>query len=339
MRALVWHGPRSMTVEDVPEPSAAPGDVVVRVDAVGICGSELSGYLGESSLRRPPLVMGHEFCGRIERATPGGRLAVGERVAVNPIVACGRCRFCRSGRDNLCLERAIIGAHRPGGFAELVAVPERNCYRLDSGLRRTLGALVEPLACAVRGIEIARIRPGDGVVIFGAGTIGLCALAVVRLAGAGPRIVTDVNADRLETARAWGATHTPDAAENVVREVHALTGGMGADVAIDAVGVAATRQAATRAVRRGGRVVLIGLHEAESTFLINDVVRGEIQLLGSFAYRSTTFERALALLQGGLVEMGGRWLEERPLTAGPEAFEQLVAGGVPVSKIVLTPLA
>lgn len=339
MRALVWHGPRSMRLEQVPEPSPAPGDAVVRVDAVGICGSEVSGYLGESSLRRPPLVMGHEFCGRIERAAPGGRLAAGERVVVNPIVTCGRCRLCRSGRDNLCLERVIIGAHRPGGFADLVSVPERNCYPLASDLPRALGALVEPLACAVRSIEIARIEPGDDVVIFGAGAIGLCTLAIARLAGAGTRIVTDINPDRLEAARDWGATHTPGAETDVVQEVHALTGGLGADVAIDAVGIGATRRAATRAVRRGGRVVLIGLHEADSAFPVNDVIRGEIQLLGSFAYRSTTFERALELLQNGLVDTRGRWLEERPLAAGPASFEQLVAGGVPVSKIVLTPLA
>ncbi len=144
MRALVWHGPHSMTLEHVPEPVPGADDVLVRVEAVGICGSELSGYLGENSLRKPPLIMGHEFCGRIEHAPPGVPLARGQRVAVNPLVSCGDCARCRTGFQNLCATRELIGAHRPGAFAEMVAVPARNCLERDGRRHNPPGRELRP---------------------------------------------------------------------------------------------------------------------------------------------------------------------------------------------------
>ena len=337
MRALIWHGPRSMTLENVPEPAPAPEEVVIRVDAVGICGSELSGYLGENSLRVPPLIMGHEFTGRVVQAPPASRLAPGQAVVVNPLLSCGECPMCRSGLDNLCAKRSVVGAHRPGAFAELISVPERSCHPLPPEVDPVLGAMVEPLACGVRAMELGQIGLGEGVFILGAGTIGLFALALARRAGAGLLAVADVNRSRLETARAWGATHVLDARSDVVGEIQRLTAGSGVDLAIDAVGLTATRRAAVHAVRRGGRVVLLGLHEGESSFPANDMVRGEVQVTGSFAYRSRSFERALALVQSGVLSVAGRSFEVRRLAQGPEPFEQLVAGELGVAKLVLRP--
>lgn len=334
MRALVWHGPRSMTLEQVPEPRPAAGEVLLRTLSVGICGSELSGYLGESSLRHPPLVMGHEFCAVVEAAPPAGRFTPGDRVVVNPLLTCGACVPCRRGEENLCVQRSLVGAARPGAFADLLAVPESACHAAPAGVADDLVAMVEPLACAVRTVEQARVGVADAVVVVGAGAIGLFAVAVARRAGAGLLAVADPNAQRLETARAWGATHLLDARGDVPADVRRLTGGLGADVAIDAVGLAATRRTALRGARPGGRVVFIGLHEAESTLPVNEIVRSETEVVGSFCYRSHTFDRALALLREGLLPEGA-WQEVRPLEAGPASFDELLGGGVAASKIVL----
>lgn len=335
MRALVWHGPRSITLEKVPKPVPAPGEVVVRVEAVGICGSELSGYLGHNSLRKPPLIMGHEFCGQVVEPAGEGPLRPGERAVVNPLISCGQCTMCRDGLDNLCLHRALLGAHRPGAFAEWVAVPERNCTPLPPNLGPVAGALVEPLACGLRAVELARIGPADSVLILGAGAIGLCTLAVARQAGAMLLMAADINPGRLSTALDWGATAALGPGTDVVAEVRRLTGELGADVVIDAVGATITRQTAVRAVRPGGRAVLVGLHEAESLLPANDVVRNEVQMSGCFAYRTSTFARAVALVRHGLLNLAGAWLEERPLTAGPASFAELVAGTAAATKIVL----
>ncbi|HLJ61068.1 MAG TPA: galactitol-1-phosphate 5-dehydrogenase [bacterium] len=336
MHALVWRGPRSMMLEQVDEPKLRSSEAIIRVEAVGICGSELSGYLGESSIRKPPLIMGHEFCGRVEDVPPGSRLVRGQRVTVNPLLSCGECRACRAGAQNLCARREIIGAHRAGAFANLVAVPVQNCYPVPAEMGPVTAAMTEPLACAVRAVELAQIAPGDSVLVLGSGTIGLCVLAVARRAGAGVLACTDTNPARLRTALAWGATHVFDGTADAATGAQALTGGAGVDVAVDAVGLTVTRQTAVRAARRGGRVVLVGLHEAESAFPVNDIVRNETAITGSFAYRAETFERAFSLLGAGILE-AGPWLEERPLEDGPAAFERLLGGDVSAAKIILAP--
>jgi L-iditol 2-dehydrogenase len=335
VRALVWHAPRQMSLEHVPDPLPGPGEALLRVEAVGICGSELSGYLGENSLRRPPLVMGHEFSAVVLSAPAGGRLQPGQRVVVNPLLTCGECVPCRRGAENLCLHRRIVGAARPGAFAELVAVPEAACHPAPE-VPPAVAAMAEPLACAVRAWEVGGIGLGDAVLILGAGAIGLFVLAVARLAGAALLAVADPNVGRLETARAWGATHVLGPGTDVPAEVRRLTGGLGVDVAVDAVGVGPARLAALRAVRPGGGVVLLGLHDASSELPVNEVVRGETRVTGCFCYRAHTFARALDLLQRGLLRPGP-WLQERPLEAGPEAFEELLAGRVAAAKVVLRP--
>ena len=151
MRALIWHGPRSITLGQIPEPESRPGHAIARVEAVGICGSELSGYLGESSIRKPPLVMGHEFCRRVEEVPAGHGLVRGQRVTVNLLISCDECSACHRGAQNLCARREVIGAHRPGAFADLVAVPIGNCYPVFSEMPPATAALAEPLACSSSG--------------------------------------------------------------------------------------------------------------------------------------------------------------------------------------------
>ena len=336
MRALVWTGPRAMSLQQIAAPRPGPDEVLLRPLAVGICGSELSGYLGENSLRRPPLIMGHEFCAVVEEAPTDSPHPAGSRVVVNPLLACGTCPMCRRGAGNLCVQRRIVGAARPGAFADLVAVPAAACRSAPPGLDAPLAAMAEPVACAVRAAEQARFSPGDRALIVGAGAIGLLALAVFRRFGAGEVLVAEPNPHRLETARAWGGTPVRGDVAELLDAVHCGTEGMGVDVAVDAVGLTATRRLALRGVRPGGRVVLIGLHEAESPLPLNELVRSEIEVSGCFCYREETFARSLTLLGEGLLAEGP-WLQERPLAAGPAAFAELLEGGAAPSKVVLRP--
>jgi threonine dehydrogenase-like Zn-dependent dehydrogenase len=280
--------------------------------------------------------MGHEFCGTIERPSEAPS-AHGVRVVVNPLISCGACRCCRTGLANLCPRRSIIGAHRPGAFAELVAVPERNCHPISPGLDPALAAVTEPLACGLRAVEVARIAPGESVLVLGCGMIGLSVLIAAERAGAAIRAVTDTHSERLEAAGQWRATHRFGPDDDPAAALRRLTDGFGVDVAVDAVGLTETRRTAVASVRPGGRVVLIGLHEAESAFAANDIVRSEIHIAGSFAYRPETFAGAVRLLEQRLIACEGGWLETRALDAGPQAFEDLLGSRVTAAKISLAP--
>lgn len=342
MEALVWTGPRAMEVRAVAVPEPAPGEVLIEVSAVGICGSEISGYLGHNSLRVPPLIMGHEASGRIVRVAGGicadGSIPqVGMRVTFNPLVVCGACDRCLAGRSNLCRRRHLIGAHRPGAFARFVGVPAAQCWPLPDALSELAGALTEPLACAVRAVAHAEVGSGGDLVILGAGPIGLCCLAAARAAGVAKIVVSDLSARRLAVAQRWGAHAVVDAsAGDALAALQALFPG-GAGAVIDAVGAATTRAQAIQAVVPGGRVVFIGLHDEESPLAANYLVRQEITIVGSFAYTRSDFAQALELLQQGQVPADGEWLDERPLSAGPAAFAELVASANAPTKIVLRP--
>jgi threonine dehydrogenase-like Zn-dependent dehydrogenase len=339
MKAVVWLGPRHMEIQNQPDPTPRAGEVILRVEAAGICGSELSGYLGQNSLRVPPLVMGHEFAGTVAVVGEGvSGLQVGDRVTVNPLSGCGACELCRMGLANLCPRRQIIGIHRPGAFAELAAVPAASCTRLPDGLSQVAGALAEPLGCGVRAARVGGVSAGSRALVLGAGTIGLMCIAAVRKAGGAVILAADPNAGRLQTAARWGAenmcdTRTADPAE----ASRALTGGLGVDVAIDAVGTDITRRVAVRAVRPGGTVVLVGLHEAESPFEANYIVRSEIRVAGSFAYTQADFDTAVAMLAAGDVAPAASWLEERDLEECGDSFAELIDNPPAVSKIVLRP--
>ena len=209
MRAAIWYGPREMKMADAPEPAPAAGEVLLKVEAVGICGSELSGYLGQNSLRKPPLIMGHEFSARVAGvAGDVAGFAEGDRVTVNPMIPCNACVMCRNGYENLCMNRSLIGAHRPGSFAEYVAVPAKTLYRLPEEVDSIAGTLIEPLACGLRAIELGHVTPGSSVLISGAGPIGLLVLLAAKRAGASV-IVFDMLFEQQST---WAAAEDARAA-------------------------------------------------------------------------------------------------------------------------------
>ncbi|HEX4207202.1 MAG TPA: galactitol-1-phosphate 5-dehydrogenase [Ktedonobacteraceae bacterium] len=340
MEALVWLGPRAMEMLPTAVLEPRPGEVLIAVRAAGICGSELSGYLGQNSLRTPPLVMGHEAAGQIVQSTEGtfadgSPARVGARVTFNPLVTCGVCDRCRAGLTNLCRQRQLIGAHRPGAFAPFVTVPAAQCHPLPDDLSDTIASLTEPLACSLRAVKLTQVRPKQSLLILGAGPIGLFALIAARAEGIKRVYVSDLSEPRLAVARQWGASETINVHEHdVLKTIQELSPG-GVDTVIDAVGANATRAQAVQAVVPGGNVVFIGLHDETSSLATNYLVRQEITIHGSFSYDHSDFKRAFDLLTQGLLRAGTDWLEERPLAAGPSSFAELVDGQAVATKIVL----
>ena len=340
MRAVIWNGPRQMEIDDVPVPQPKAGEVLIKVHSVGICGSELSGFLGESSIRVPPLIMGHEFSGVAIQSGKGAmRFKEGDGVVVNPIITCGECYFCRRGLQNLCQHRQIVGVHTPGAYAEFVTIPEANCLPVsNTDASLLVNSLAEPMACGVRAAKVGGVQPGNTVMILGAGTIGLLSLVAVHQAGGKVVLVSETNPGRLATAKAWGAQQVCNPLEDdPVALCQQLTSGLGVDLVIDAVGSTATRQTAIQAVRAGGKVVWVGLHSAESPVPANHIVRSEIQVAGSFAYTPVDFQQAVDILAAGEVHLDGTWLQERALEACEASFVELIDAPPETAKIILHP--
>ncbi len=320
MRAIVWQGPEQLEMGERPEPSdPGPDEVVMRPGAVGICGSEVEGYLGHMGNRSPPLVMGHEFAGEIVAAGPGAEQWIGNRAAVNPIEGCGHCALCRSGQENICPERTLIGVHFDGAFADLVRAPAANLRRLPKALDVRVGALTEPLANGVHAVRLglAGFRASSAAVI-GAGTIGLVTLQAALLSEIPSVAVIEPHDARRERARTLGA-HSAHADGEAAR---GAVDRLGFDLVLDAVGAQVTRNMAIDLVRPGGRIVCIGLANDDTTLSFHSVVREQITIIGSYAYTMADFEQALEWLVGGRASLGDL-APVLPLEEGPEAFARL----------------
>jgi threonine dehydrogenase-like Zn-dependent dehydrogenase len=338
MKALVYEGPRDMNMRDKPIPEIYEDEVLIEVKFTGICGSELSGYLGHNSLRVPPLVMGHEFSGIIREIGHTNKphsLTVGQGVTVNPLVSCRLCKQCLSGNQQLCMKRALLGAHLPGSYAQYVKVPNHAVYALPKSLSLETGALVEPLSCAVRIAELAKSKPTDWILILGMGPIGLFVLQAMRLYGVDRIIAVDMNEQRLDIARQFNAITLNPAEVEVQSEIARITGD-GVQIAVDAVGANVTRQQCIQACSFGGKVIFTGLHEADATLPINDMIRKEISTFGSFAYSANNFIQALQWLSDGKVILD-RWIERAPLEEGKACFEKLITNPGSIAKILLIP--
>lgn len=339
MKALVWTAPERMEWSDVPEPTVGVDEVLIRVATAGICGSDLEGYLGHNSLRKPPLLMGHEFTGIIEET--GSHVtgfAKGQRVVVNPLTSCGDCRACASGLPALCAKRSIVGIHRPGGYADYVSVPAESVILLPDTLSFETAVLTEPLACSLRAARRALDgRSLSTVAVIGAGAIGLLSALSARILGASQVFVADVNAGRLETVRRLGVGTPIDSSSDTVLDAFKhLSGERGVDVVIDAAGFQPTRTLAARLVNPGGVIMNIGLGIDDTIVPVNHYIRSEIDVKGSFCYTRADVYDALHLLSAGHVT-GEGWTDIRPLSEGARSFQELTAGGCPVAKILLQP--
>ncbi|MGA5582890.1 zinc-dependent alcohol dehydrogenase family protein [Streptomyces thermodiastaticus] len=295
MRAVVVTAPGSAVLTDLPDPQAGPGEVVVRVTSCGLCGTDMHILAGELPSARYPGVPGHELAGEIVAVGEGVTgLEAGTRVAVDPNMPCGTCDYCRIGRGNLCDDYSAIGVTQDGGFAELVAVPARCCYVLPDSLSPAAAALVEPLSCAVHGLNRLPRRPGSHYLIYGAGTMGLMMAAVVRQAGAASVSMVDPNEDRLTFAASFGADAVAPRAEELGRP-------QGFEVVIDATGVIAAIEDGLGRVRKGGTFLQFGVTDAAATATFSPfrVYNREIDIIGSMAVHNS-FQPAIDLLSSGL---------------------------------------
>ncbi|MCC5962259.1 MAG: alcohol dehydrogenase catalytic domain-containing protein [Rhodobacteraceae bacterium] len=327
MQALLYTAPNRIELETLPVPDPLPGDVLVRVAAVGICGSDMHAYHGHDDRRPPPLVLGHEAAGTI---AAGPR--TGERVAINPLVVDPDCPVALAGRPHLSPTRAIISMPpRPGAFAEYVTIPERNLLPVPDDMRMEVAALAEPVAVSWHAVRIGLERLGaerPRVLIQGGGAIGLGAALVARHMGAALIDVAEPHPGRraLLVAEPGISGFDPmmqDAGDSAY------------DLIIDAVGAEATRQAASRLVRPGGVIVHVGLLPGHEGYDIRRITLQEITVTGSYCYTPDDFQAALhALAAGDLGALG--WVERRPLAQGAAAFADLDAGQVSAAKIVLT---
>ena len=331
MRTLVWDGPDAMHVEEAPEPSdPGPGELILRPEAVGICGSEVEGYLGHMGNRSPPLVMGHEFAGTVVATGEGASELDGARVAVNPLSGCGECRLCRSGFSNLCKDRVLVGVHVPGAFAGLVKVRAADALVLPDGVSARVGALMEPLANGVHAVRLA----GGGVesaVVLGAGTIGLVTLQAALLEGILHVAVVEPQDERRARAASLGA-HAVYAGPEEAKDAGEP------DLVLDAVGAQATRALGLELLRPGGTLVCIGLAADETTLGFHGVIRAQHRIQGSYAYTMPDFEQAHEWLVSGQATLGDDLPEVRPLEDGPEQFARLAGGPPPPEfKIFLAP--
>jgi 2-desacetyl-2-hydroxyethyl bacteriochlorophyllide A dehydrogenase len=321
MRALVLDRPGSFRVADVPDPTPQAGQVVVRVECCGICGTDLHILAGEFPPTPYPITPGHEFAGTVvaRGADVKPDLPIGARVAVDPSLYCGYCRKCRAGRDNLCENWAAIGDTVDGAFAEFVAVPAVNAYLLPDHLDGQYGAMAEPLACAVHGMRRLGLVFGEPTVVIGAGTMGLMMLQLLLHTGAGPVAVVDRVSERLEVARKLGAAQA-------VTDAAALDGAR-FGVAVDATGAPAAIEAAIGLLDRGGRMLVFGVSPAEAAIRVSPfrVYNDEITITGSMAILRS-FGQAVDLLASGAVDPRPLLGEPLPLDRWGEAVERVRSG-------------
>lgn len=341
MRAAFFGGKEQMRLEEIPSPQPGPGEVVVRVSACGVCGSDLHSFLGHWP--QPPVVPGHEIAGTVESAGEGvSGFAPGDAVAVEPLVPCGECRACRSGAYSACGNHQFISWHRNGGFAGAVVAPARSLLRLPEGRARTYGALVEPLAVAIHGLRRASLQGGDAILVLGAGTIGLLAAAAARGLGAGRVMVTAKHPHQAELARSLGADAVVQLGEgNPADAVRAWTDGEGADVVLDSVGGSQAIELAIRAVRRRGTIALVGAYVMPPRTALNEVIGKELHLVGSNCYGAVEgrrdFSLAADLLATGRVDPSPLVTHRFPLDQIQQAFDTARDKSTGAVKVLVEP--
>ena len=343
MKALVLSEYKRLDLVDMAKPKPGEDDLLIRVQACGICGSDVHGYDGSTGRRLPPIVMGHEAAGIVEAV--GGAVTgfqPGDRVTFDSTVFCGKCFYCRRGQVNLCDHREIIGVSTPdfrrmGAFAEYVTVPARIAYPLPDNMPFANAALIEAVSIAVHAVSLTPIALDDTVVVVGAGMIGLLTLQAALLAGAGRVLVCDVDDSRLEMARSLGATATFNSGKaNPIPDIQQLTSGRGADVALECVGISPTVKLAIDAVRKGATVTLVGNVAPTVELGLQSTVTRQIRLQGSCA-SSGEYPACISLISRGAIRVEPLLSAVAPLEEGAAWFSRLYAHEPGLLKVVLQP--
>ena len=331
MQALLLSAYEQLELADLPRPALAPDEVLLRVAACGVCGSDVHGYDGGSGRRIPPIVMGHEAAGVIaEVGSAVQEWTAGDRVTFDSTLFCGRCPFCLRGEVNLCEYRQVFGVSCPeyrrnGAFAEFLAVPERVLYRLPEALPYEHAAMIEAVSVALHAVRVAGFQAGETALVLGAGMIGTLIVQALRVAGAARITAVDPDPSRLRMAERSGA-----------HAVSTRTETTGVDHVFEAVGIAGTLASAVSAVRKGGTVTLVGNLAAQAPLPLQAVVTRQIRLQGSAA-SAGEYPHAIDLLTSGAIDVVPLISAVAPLSEGASYFKRLHAREPNLMKVVLTP--
>ncbi|MGE4611473.1 MAG: alcohol dehydrogenase catalytic domain-containing protein [Paracoccaceae bacterium] len=329
MKALVYIGPEKLDFIEVNDPTLRDGEVMVKIDSVGICGSDMHAFLGHDDRRPAPLILGHEVSGIIVDGEQ-----VGRRVTVNPLVTCGTCSACVSGRDNLCPDRQIISMQpREGGFAQFVAIPPSNVVAVPDDFSLEKACMAEPIACGWHAVRLAQTALDieisvARVLVIGGGAIGVGAALSLIAFGASDLTVLEPNEIRRKYLNKKTDLH--------VLDPEGLNDDIQFDLVIDGVGFADTRDTASKAVRPGGVIMHIGLGGSEGGLDIRRITLQEVAFIGTYTYTAADFRAtAQAMFSGKLGRL--EWYEARPLSDGAKAFADIRQGAVEAPKIILKP--
>ena len=343
MKAMLLSEYKRLQVVDFDKPTNGPNDLLVQVRACGICGSDIHGYDGSTGRRIPPLVMGHEAAGVVAEVGANVRqFKPGDHVTFDSTVSCGECYFCRRGSINLCDNRMVLGVscgeyRRHGAFAEYVSVPQHISYRISDSLPFEHAAMIEAVSVAVHAANRTPVTLGDTAVVVGSGMIGLLAIQAIRLAGCSQVIAVDLDAGRLEKAKQLGADVSLKGDEvDVAAEVRKLTGGRGADVALEVVGATATIKTAIDSVRKGGAVTLVGNLAPNVNMPLQSIVTREISIYGTCA-SSGEYPACIDLLERQAIRVEPLITAKASLAQGPDWFARLYAGEPGAMKVILDP--
>lgn len=339
MQALVYKGPHSMDIEQIESPTEpGPGMVLIQVKAVGICGSDIHGYTGESGRRTPGMVMGHEFAGVVHETGPGvENVRSGDRVTVNPLLTCGECVDCRTGNQQTCRTRKTIGVNtgRAGAFSEYVLAPAPNAILLAEDITLAEGLMAEPLAVGMHAARLAAPETGQPMLVLGGGTIGLCAMLSCLQLGATPVFVTELVPHKLQVIAALGGKPLDAGSTDLLALAGQVTGGRGFSKIIDAVAASSTIKQALPALAPRGTLVLVGLASPAVEFGLYDLVTQERVMRGSYAFNTDDFGRAAELINTRQVDVRPLLGEKCSLAEAAEMFERKAAGEIDTVKVVV----
>ena len=343
MKSMLLVKPKVLEITESPTPEISAHEVLVRVKACGICGSDVHGFDGSSGRRIPPLIMGHEAAGVVEAVgAEVTNVAVGDRVTFDSTVYCGRCHFCRQGKVNLCDDRMVLGVscgdyRRHGAFAEWLNVPSHVVYKIPETLSFEHAAMIEAVSVAVHATEIAKLKSTDSVLIVGTGMIGLLLVQAVAQSGCQRIIAVDQDDQRLALAAKFGATTCLNATEVDVQElIQAETNGEGVDVSFEVVGATVTIGTAIGSVKKGGTVVLVGNLAPQVEIPLQSVVTREIKLLGSCA-SAGEYPKCIELMATGAIDVSPLISAVAPLDEGPGWFDRLYDHEPGLMKVILQP--
>ncbi len=333
MKALIYTQPNEVQLLDRADPVLDPGEVILKIEAVGICGSDMHAYHGHDPRRKPGLILGHEFCGTVVESA-SAQYPKGIRVTGNPLITCGTCEYCVQGRNNLCSNRTMVGMTRPGAFAQFMSIPAASLIDMPQDMPAAHAAVTEPAATALHAINLsmrALVRPVQEcrVLILGGGAIGMLAALLLKNYGCADITVAEVNPLRRGQIEQYAQVNTYNP-----KETHPAENAF--DYVMDAVGSKITRNTAFASVKAGGVIMHIGLQDWASEIDMRRLTLAEITLLGTYTYTTADLRAVVKLIhQGAFGELA--WLDSRPLSEGAQAFQDLDQGRVASAKVILCP--